>query len=99
MLKLDALAEPLEPGILIAELVHGIRAAAETEPHELRANDYEQRTADERVDEERVSEHGGSSENESHQDHSHGSNDCSWEQEEEVRVIYEHQAQVAPAVP
>ena len=99
MLEPDAAADPLERRVAVAELVDGVRPATEAEADELRPHHDQQRAADQRVDEEHVPEERRVREDERHQKGADRADESSREQEEEVRVVDEHQAQVAPAVP
>src|SRR5205814_2155006 len=56
VLEADPRARSFEPGVPVAELVDGVRAPAQAEADELRADDDEQRAADQRVDEEAAAE-------------------------------------------
>src|SRR6266540_1243862 len=71
MLEAELGNAALEPGIAIAEVVHGVDATAESEAEQLSPDDEEERSADQRVDEERVPEQRGARENRSHRRRAH----------------------------
>ena len=99
VLEPDAAPDPLERRIAVAELVHGVGPAAEAEPDELRADNDEQRASDQRVDVELAPEDRRVRKHDPHEQHANRADQHAGEQEQEVRVVDEHQPEVTPAVP
>ena len=98
VLELDPTAPALERRIAVTELIDGVRAAAQAEADELRPDHDEQRATDQRVDVEAVPEERRAREDEQHQEEADRADERSGEQEQEVRVVDQHQAQRAPTV-
>src|SRR5262245_6691182 len=98
VLEPELLNAALEPGIVVAEVVDRVDAAAEAEADELRADDDEQRAADDRVNLERVAEQRHVRDPGRQRQRAEESDEESRQQEEERRVVHEHQSEVAPAV-
>src|SRR5207302_1264521 len=98
-LETDPAAPALERRVAVAELVDGVRAPAKPQADELRSDDHQQRGAHQRVEVEAVPEERDVGEHARHEGDAERAEEHAGKEEEEVRVVDEHEAEVTPAVP
>src|SRR5207247_3827991 len=82
----------------LTEVIDGVRPPAEPEADQLRADHCEQRAGDQRVDVEAVTDDRDVAEHEPHHERTEAEEQEAGQNEQESRVVDEHQTKMAPAV-